>query len=381
MTDALSQSDDDSESTALSISQIEQAVKKANQSLVSIEQVKTDAMVFFQGIKDVKSSFDTALQEIQQHELSIKTTVDDFASKDQDVGTSLASVNKQVEHIQAVYSKADELLAGINKSASDADLAVEAAEEAQVSAQEANTKSQDELEECTNAKVDAVAAAALLKGLSDKAQTVEKRIADYEARLAELEKQSKEQLKTIVGLLPGATSAGLAAAFDERRKSFLSPTKKWQWLFVGSVIFLVVLAGSGMYHLYEDGRILGYDELLRLWLGRAPVAAALVWLAIHASRESALAKRLEEDYGYKAAVAASFQGFQKQMAEVEEQAGNDSPLTRLCADTLATIGAPPGRIYERHRLTVTPTDEIKDVAKTLAGKTLSGGDASKPEGK
>lgn len=69
MTDALSQSDDDSESTALSFSQIEQAVKKANQSLVSIEQVKTDAMEFFQGIKDVKSSFDTALQEIQQHEL------------------------------------------------------------------------------------------------------------------------------------------------------------------------------------------------------------------------------------------------------------------------------------------------------------------------
>ena len=121
--------------------------------------------------------------------------------------------------------------------------------------------------------------------------------------------------------------------------------------------------------------------LSRLWLGRAPVAAALVWLAIHASRESALAKRLEEDYGYKAAVAASFQGFQKQMAEIEERAGSDSPLTRLCADTLATIGTPPGRIYERHRLTVTPTDEIKDVVKALTDKTPFGGDTSKTEGK
>lgn len=375
MTDALGQSN--GESPALS-SQVEQTLQQENQVLISIDQVKADAIEFFQLIKDVKSSCDSAWQQIQQHEISIKTTA---SNVDQETGVLLASARKHAEHIEAVYSKADELLEGINKSASDGNLAVEAAQAALVLAQEANTNSQVELKECTNAKVEAEAAAALLKGLSDKAQSVEKRIADYEARLAELEKQSKEQLKTIIGLLPGATSAGLAAAFDERRQSFLSPTKKWQWLFVGSVMLLVVLAGTGLLHLYEDGRVLGYDELLRLWLGRAPVAAALVWLAIHASRESALAKRLEEDYGYKAAVAASFQGFQKQMAEIEERAGSDSPLTRLCADTLATIGTPPGRIYERHRLTVTPTDEIKDVVKALTDKTPFGGDTSKTEGK
>lgn len=378
MTDALGQSN--VESPALS-SQVELALQQANQSLIFIEQVKADAMEFAQGIKDVKSSCDSTFQQIQQYEVSVKSTTENVASNDRAINALLASARKQVEHTQAVSSKADELLEGVEKSASDGKLAVEAAQTALVFVQEVNANSKGQLEACINAKVEAEAAAALLKGLSDKAQTVEKRIANYEARLAELEQQSKEQLKTIIGLLPGATSAGLAAAFDERRKSFLSPTQKWQWLFVGSVIFLVVLAGTGMSHLYEGGRVLDYDELLRLWLGRAPVAAALVWLAIHASRESALAKRLEEDYGYKAAVAASFQGFQKQMAEIEEKAGNDSPLSRLCADTLATIGTPPGRIYERHRLTATPTDEIKDVVKTLAGKTISGGDASKPEGK
>jgi hypothetical protein len=378
MTDALGQSD--GESPALS-SPVEQVLQQANQSLISIEQVKADAMQFVQGIEKVRSSCDSALQQIQQYEISIKSAAENAASNDQEIGTLLAAVKKQAEHIEAVYNKADELLEGINKSVSSGESALEAVQAALVLAQEAKTKSQDQLEQCANAKVEAEAAAALLKGLSDKAQTVEKRIADYEARLGELENQSKEQLKTIVGLLPGATSAGLAAAFDERRKSFLSPTKKWQWLFVGSVILLVVLAGSGMYHLYEDGRVLGYDELLRLWLGRAPVAAALVWLAIHASRESALAKRLEEDYGYKAAVAASFQGFQMQMAEIEERAGNDSPLTRLCADTLATIGSPPGRIYERHRLTATPTDEVKDVVKTLADKIPFGGNTTRQEGK
>jgi hypothetical protein len=89
-----------------------------------------------------------------------------------------------------------------------------------------------------------------------------------------------------------------------------------------------------------------------------------LWLAPHASRESALAKRLEEDYGYKAAVASSFQGFQKQMVEVGE-AKEGSPLAKLCSDTLATIASPPGRIYDKHKLIVSPGSDLAEAAKAV----------------
>lgn len=207
--------------------------------------------------------------------------------------------------------------------------------------------------------------ATALKVLSDKAATVQQRIADYEARLAGLEKQSADQLRTITDLLPGATSAGLAHAFDDRRKTFLSPTTRWQWLFVGSVVALVVLALTGMLHVFDDGKVISYDELGRLWLARLPVAAALVWLALHSSRESALAKRLEEDYGYKAAISSSFMGFHKQMLEIGAAAGPTTPLAQLCSDTLATLASPPGRIYEKHALIVTPSNELKETAKAI----------------
>jgi hypothetical protein len=214
----------------------------------------------------------------------------------------------------------------------------------------------------------AKASADELKSLSDLAKAVDARIATYEAKLNELEIKCDDQLKTINGLLPGATSAGLAFAFDARRQTFLSPGQKWQWLFVGSVAVLVVLALSGMWHVYGGGKVISYDELLRLWIARVPVAAALVWLALHASRESALAKRLEEDYGYKAAIARSFQGFHEQMSNLDATAGPDTPLARLCGDTLATIASPPGRIYEKHELTVSPTGELKGVAKAVTGQ-------------
>lgn len=209
--------------------------------------------------------------------------------------------------------------------------------------------------------------AAELKVLSDRAESVDEIIKSHEARLTGLAEQCDAQLKTITGLLPGATSAGLAHAFDIRRQTFLKPGMVWQGLFVGSLVMLIVLAATGMLHVFRTDHVVTYDELFRLWISRLPVAGALVWLAIHASRESALAKRMEEDYGYKAAIAASFQGFQKQMADVTAAVGADSPLGRLCGDTLSTIANPPGRIYDKHELAVSPTSELKDVAQAVTG--------------
>ena len=63
---------------------------------------------------------------------------------------------------------------------------------------------------------------------------------------------------------------------------------------MGSIAFLVVLAISGLVQAWLHTEALGYGELFRLWLSRLPIAASLVWLALYASRETGLAKRLEE---------------------------------------------------------------------------------------
>src|SRR5207247_9503997 len=116
-------------------------------------------------------------------------------------------------------------------------------------------------------------------------------------------------------------------------------------LFVLSVVAVIGLAVTGFWHVSHLEKAPTYEDLLRLWLARLPVAGALLWLALHASRESALAKRLEEDYGYKAAIASSLEGFKKQMSEFGKGVEPDSPLANLLNNTLTTIAAPPGRIY------------------------------------
>lgn len=103
-----------------------------------------------------------------------------------------------------------------------------------------------------------------------------------------------------------------------------------------------------------------------LWLVRLPIAGALVWLALHASHEAALAKRLEEDYGYKATVASVLMGFQKQISEVGKDATTNPSLAKLLDNTLTTIAAPPGRIYDKHKLTTSPSGELAEAAKAAA---------------
>lgn len=206
---------------------------------------------------------------------------------------------------------------------------------------------------------------AITKGLADIAANVDQRIKDYETKLEALNSQCSEQLEAIKSLLPGATSAGLAAAFDDRRRTFLDPSKRWQRVFFASIVLLIGLASWSLYEVYLRASTMPNSQIVVLWLSRLPVAAALVWLAMHASRESALAKRLEEDYGFKVSVASSFQGFQEQMKNVGSVAADNEPLKTLCDATLAQIMNPPGRIYERHALAVSPTSELLKVAQPV----------------
>ena len=287
-----------------------------------------------------------------------------------------AVISTKSTHIQAAQDHADKVRVELDRSqtaaaqsataaeghSSRALTANEAAAEALAAVRAQRASAETELAAVVSARDQAKVASAATKQLASRADEVDARIAAYETALDDLKTQSAAQLDTITRLLPGATAAGLAHAFDDRRKTFLKPATQWQWLFVGSVGALVLLALTGLWNVYDAKALLGWDELARMWLARLPIAAALVWLALYASRESALAKRLEEDYGYKAAIATSFQGFQKQMAEIGTAAPQGSPLSKLCEDTLTTIGSPPGRIYDKHKLTITPVGELASVA-------------------
>lgn len=296
--------------------------------------------------------------------LAIKTKLEDYQTV---VATKSAHIEDAQKHGDKVRGDLDRELTTAKQQATDAE---SQKTRAQMAADD-SVRILGDIQATKGAvKTDAEAVVAALKGaeesaaktktLADKSATIETRVADYEKHLADLGEQASAQLKTIERLLPGAASAGLASSFGERRQTFFAPQRKWEHLFIGSLAAVFILATYGFIqmHLMTTPT---WDAILAFWLMRIPLALPLIWLAIHASREVALAKRLEEDYGYKAAMSACFEGFRRQMSEIPGDDRREHPLAKLCDNTLTIIASPPGRIYEKHKLTATPADHIAEI--------------------
>lgn len=356
----------------------EETAKEANSLIISLKAKLAEVESGYARLTDLVAAADAKVAEINAIATAALATKTQITDEQAVIATKSAHIQSAQEHADKVRAELDRIQTA----------ALQQATEAEGQRQRAQTSSDAAAQiltvinaHKTAAESDAAAAAKSLdmakvsaaasKALGDKAKEVEENITAYEQHLAGLDAEAKAQLETITSLLPGATSAGLAYAFNDRRKTFLKPAILWQALFVIFVLAIVVLTFTGLWQVFKSGGTpLSWSELARLWLARLPVVGALVWLALYASRESALAKRLEEDYGYKAAIAASFQGFQEQMAAIGGSTPEGSPLSKLCGDTLATIGSPPGRIYEKHGLTVSPTGELTAATQAVASDKL-----------
>lgn len=363
--------------TAGSAASPDQLLAKAENLLTQITQLTESAKAAATGTSTSKQQADVALADIKTKVADIAAIATQAIAARTQITDAQAVIAAKSDHIQQAQIHADKVRGELDTTNTSATKQATEAEglrtRAQTAAEEAAVQLaavrvvkgtvDTEAAAITAARDTALKSAVVTKGLADKAASVEDSIAAYEKRLAELDTQCSTQLQEITRLLSGATNVGLAHAWDIRRQSFLNPGKRWQMVFVVTVCVIVVLTGGAVWQHLKTDAILSYDDLYRLWLTRLPVVGALIWLAMHASRESALAKRLEEDYGFKSATASSFQGFQERMSEIGTSAAPGSPLAKLCVDALSNMASPPGRIYDKHRLTVSPGDNFTEAAK------------------
>lgn len=378
MTDDTTASPADGEADAAAV-ETAAILAAAQEHLVRVAALEIEVQAHVDAMKASRESLAALLQTGTQELASLQAVAQTVTVAGEKVATEQALIATKSAHIQdaqehgdKVRAQVDKLLTAVEGHASKTEglqTRAEAAADAIATASKAALASKAAVDvDATAVKetlAQAEAATKESRGLADRAVKVDQTLKAYEERLKGLHAQADEQLETIKALLPGATSAGLASAFDARAGTFKAPQRRWQWIFVGSLVGLILLGVTGIWHALTATTVLSYDELFRLWLTRLPVAGALLWLTLHAARESALAKRLEEDYGYKSAIASSFEGFNLQMSKIGESAPVGSPLERLCTDTLTTIANPPGRIYDKHRLTVSPSQEVATLATAL----------------
>ena len=145
--------------------------------------------------------------------------------------------------------------------------------------------------------------------------------------LDDFEGKQKIKYKTlndqIENLLPGATSAGLASAYYDLKKSFDDPIKSATYLFYGALLALVVIAfistvdNVGRYYInFVD--LNNWDVLLRLAY-KMPLYLPVLWLGLYASRRRSESQRLQQEYAHKEALAKSYDSYKKQIEALDDK--------------------------------------------------------------
>lgn len=142
----------------------------------------------------------------------------------------------------------------------------------------------------------------------------------------------KDLFEKIEKLLPGATSAGLAKGFQDRKHDLLTSKKIWAFILIVSVIALI---GFGIYSIVYLGQKDEFSFLL--FSSRVLVIAGLVIAEEFARRNYNISSRLEEAYANKEIIAKSYDGFKKQMENINIRVNEKSEAQISAVSKLVTI--------------------------------------------
>lgn len=261
---------------------------------------------------------------------------------------------KIIEEFKTKIESHSEDLSSLKKSAEDdskaASTARERTEEIEKVIQNNKDLTNKLLAEVKKERDDAIALLEKIKKheadaklIADTADEKDAKVNEYEEQLKKLITQYRELNEKIESLLPGATSAGLAYASKTRKDSFKWPKVFWTILQIFSVGLLV---GVGFWVLAVT-KINNFGELIFFILERSPIIAAIILLEEFARRNRNIAFRLEEDYGYKEVLSSSFEGYKKQMQEIDDKAS--AAVSALSTNLLEAMAQEPGRLIDKEK--------------------------------
>lgn len=154
---------------------------------------------------------------------------------------------------------------------------------------------------------------------------------DFDARVLKLSDfESKQIIKynalneEIESLIPGATTAGLATAYQEMKVTFDKPIKIFENVFYGAVALLILTAlfsvfESLSWHEIKFAKFETWDAALKALMNKLPLYGALIWLAFFASKRRSENQRLQQEYAHKEALAKSYNSYKKQIEALDDE--------------------------------------------------------------
>lgn len=163
--------------------------------------------------------------------------------------------------------------------------------------------------------------------------------AKKDAEINKLQELYTSYDQEIAGLLPRATSAGLAAAYDTTSEEYSKKSNRMHYAFITTVSLLIV---TGFLHSFPNivnvvndlpyiGAIWNADKVMS-FINSVPllhITLPLIWIAIICQSKAKTYLRLHAEYQHKSNLCKTFDGLQRAAGDRRNEALTDQLLTSM----------------------------------------------------
>ncbi len=184
--------------------------------------------------------------------------------------------------------------------------------------------------------------------------------------IEDIKKTIIEQQESIQNIIDDANRASMAGSFKKRKDELNGPIRSSWWIMISS---LILAAGVSAILLLNSGLLTG-EFKYQDFLVKIPVIAPFIWIAWSSSQRNNYLIRIQEDYAFKYASAMAFEGYKKQVQEV------DSNLEKRLLDlSIENMGMNPIRLFDK----TVKCSPVNDVIHGVAEATKNLKDAVIPK--
>lgn len=157
----------------------------------------------------------------------------------------------------------------------------------------------------------------------------------------------------IKSLLPNALTAGLSAAYSDKKKDELIDYKRLENQFRSAIVGLIAVSlipFAVSISFMHEGKSLAETiyGMPRLVLSILPLYIPVLWLAYSFNRKMNLSKRLIEEYTHKEVLSKTFEGLSTQIQNIKDSEVSDDLKARLLYNILEVSSENPGKLISNY---------------------------------
>lgn len=196
-----------------------------------------------------------------------------------------------------------------------------------------------------------------------------KEIEALRTAISNFEEQAKESINKheesysqlsnkVEGLLPGATSVGLAAAYAAEKNLHTWPYRIWSFVFILSIGGMVLLSKSFIKP-SEGG-----DYILEDFFYKLIIYLPVVWLARFSSKQQSQHKRLAAEYAHKESLSKSYEGYNRAIVDLGASTQQNELRKKLMDAIIEASKVNPSDTLEKKSHNEKPplSDAIENIA-------------------